>query len=297
MTIYVDVIFLENLIINYIILYTTAIISKIKVKQLKILLGSLIGAIYSIIYYILNITIYSNFILKIILSIIIIYISFNPKDIKILFKQLLFFYLVSFVFAGAALGIIYMVNSQNINIQNGVLIGDYTIITILIGIIIAYIITVFTFNLIKSKISKKDLVCDISVTLKGEKIQTKAMIDTGNLLKEPITGASVVVMEHTLFYNVIPKEILNNIENILGGDLSQIPENIRNEYISKLKVIPFSSLGKQNGMLLGIKADYIEINYKDENIKKDNIIIGIYNKSLTKRGEYRSLIGIDFLNY
>lgn len=296
MTIYVDVIFLENLIINYIILYTTAIIAKIKLKYLKILFGSLIGAIYSIIYYILNITIYSNFVVKIVLSVIIIYISFTPKDIKNLFKQVLYFYLVSFVFAGAALGIIYMVNSQNINIQNGVLIGDYTIITILIGIIIAYIITVFTFKLIKSKISKKDLVCAISIKIKGEKVETKAMVDTGNLLREPITGTAVVVMEHTLFYNVIPKEILNNIENILGGDLSQIPENIRNEYISKLKVIPFSSLGKQNGMLLGIKADCIEINYKDEIIKKDNIIIGIYNKSLTKRGEYRSLIGIDFLN-
>ena len=29
------------------------------------------------------------------------------------------------------------------------------------------------------------------------------------------------------------------------------------------------------------------------NLKQNNIIIGIYNKSLTKRGEYRALIGID----
>ena len=46
-------------------------------------------------------------------------------------------------------------------------------------------------------------------------------------------------------------------------------------------------------MLLGIKAEKIEVldeNY--ENDKKD-VIIGIYNKSLTKRGEYNALIGIE----
>ena len=49
-------------------------------------------------------------------------------------------------------------------------------------------------------------------------------------------------------------------------------------------------------MLLGIKAEQIEIENDDETIKKDNIIVGIYNKSLTKRGEYNGLIGIEMLN-
>jgi len=48
-------------------------------------------------------------------------------------------------------------------------------------------------------------------------------------------------------------------------------------------------------MLLGIKPEYIEIK-TEENIKRrENVIIGIYNKSLTKRGEYRILIGIELL--
>ncbi len=37
MTIYIDVIFMENLILNFIILYATALISKTKVKFVKIL--------------------------------------------------------------------------------------------------------------------------------------------------------------------------------------------------------------------------------------------------------------------
>ena len=63
----------------------------------------------------------------------------------------------------------------------------------------------------------------------------------------------------------------------------------------RLKVIPFSSLGKQNGMLLGMKAEEVVIKNEEENKTKENVIIGIYNKSLTKRGEYRVLLGIELV--
>lgn len=296
MTVYVDVIFLENIIINYIILYVTGIISKTNIKQLKILLGSIIGATYAIIYYILNLKIYSSFIIKIILSIIIIYVSFNPKKFKILFKQVILFYLISFVFAGATIGIIYMVNFQNITIQNGVLVGNYTIRTILIGIIIAYFLVMIGEKIIKTKFSKKDMICDIEVSFENKKIKTKALIDTGNMLKEPITNTSVIVLEYTLFYDIIPKPILDNLENILGGDLSKIPKDLQTEYISKFRVIPFSSLGKQNGILLGVKGENLIVNINEEMKKIDKVIIGIYNKPLTKNGEYKGLLGLEILN-
>ena len=296
MTIYLDVIFLENAIINYIILYVTGIISKSRIKQSRLILGSIIGAIYSIIYYIFRLKMYSSFIIKIVLSIVIIYKSFNSKNFKQLLKQIVLFYLVSFVFGGAAIAIIYMANSHDITIQNGVLVGNYTLKTVLIGIVIAYFTILLAFKIIKTKISKKDLICDIQIELNNKIIQTKAMLDTGNMLREPITNIPVIVMEHTLFYDIIPKQILDNLENILGGDLSEISEDLQSEYISKLKVIPFSSLGKQNGMLVGIKGENLKINYDEEIKEIDKVIIGIYNKSLTKRGEYRSLFGMEILN-
>ena len=88
---------------------------------------------------------------------------------------------------------------------------------------------------------------------------------------------------------------MDNINEILGGDLKNIPESIKEEYLSKLKVIPYSSLGKQNGMLLGIIGENLIVNLKEETKKIDKIIIGIYNKSLTKKGEYRSLLGLDVI--
>ena len=295
MTIYIDVVFIENLIMNYIILFATSIIIKVKVKHIRLLLASSLGAIYSIIAYMSILEMYSSVILKIILSVIIVYIAYNPQNVKNMWKYLVIFYMTSFVFGGAAFALIYIVKPQDILMKNGLFLGTYPLKTIILGTIVAFVVIVTSFKLVKSKISKKDMFCTIKININKVEIETKAMIDTGNLLKEPISNTPVIVVEHTLLYDCMPKEILNNLENILGGDFENISEEVKNKYISKLKVIPFSSLGKQNGMLIGIKPEEVTV-INDENENKiNNVIIGIYNKSLTKRGEYRALIGIELL--
>ena len=295
MTIYIDVVFLENLVMNSIILIASGIILKKKLKWIRILLASSLGAIYTIIGYISVLEIYSNLILKVILSILIIYIAFNPQTVKQLWKDLLIFYLTSFVFGGVAFALIYVVKPQDILMKNGLFLGTYPLKTVLLAAIVAFIIIIAAFAIVKTKFSKKDMFCDVEVELNNKIIKTRAMIDTGNLLKEPITNTPVIVLEHTLLYECVPKEILDNLESILGGELVKIPEEVRNEYISKLKLIPFASLGKQNGMLVGIKADNLKIIQDDQEKENKNVIIGIYNKSLTKRGEYRALVGMDLI--
>ncbi len=293
MTIYIDIVLIENLIMNYIILFTTAVVLKIKVNHIRLILASLLGAGYSIIAYMGIIKVYSSIILKIILSVLIIYIAFNPQNIKKMCKDLLLFYLVSFVFGGAAFALIYIIKPQNILMKNGLFLGTYTLKTVMLGAVVAFCIIIGAFAIIKNKISKKDMFCEIEILINQKKIKTKAMIDTGNMLKEPITNVPVIVVEHILLYSCMPKEILNNLKEIMGGDFKNIPCDIQEKYISKLKLIPFSSLGKQNGMLIGIRPEYVKVITDEQEKINKNVIIGIYEKSLTKKGEYQALIGIE----
>ena len=215
MTIYIDVVLIENIIMNSIILYATGIVIKAKNKLTRILIASILGAIYSIIAYISILEIYSNIILKFILSIIIVYIAYNPQNIKQLGKDILIFYLVSFVFGGAAFALIYIVKPQEILMKNGLFLGTYPLKSVILAAIISFIIIIIAFKIVKTKISKKDMFCEIEVGINQKEIKTKAMIDTGNLLKEPITNTPVIILEHTLLYEYIPKEILNNLEKII----------------------------------------------------------------------------------
>lgn len=295
MTIYIDVVFVENLVMNYIILLATGMVLKLNLNHIRLIITAALGAIYTVMTYIFPIEIYSNFFLKIFLSIIIVYISYNPKNIKMFFKQLVVFYLISFVFGGAAFFLIYIIKPQDILMKNGLFLGTYPLKTVVLAAIVAFVIILITFKIVKSKFSKNDIYKDINIFINGKEVRLKAILDTGNMLKEPITGKPVIVVEHTSLYNILPSEILDNLEKILGGDFKNVPEDIKNKYITKLKFIPFSSLGKQNGMLLGMTPEFVEIIGDESEKKIKDVVIGIYNKSLTKDGKYRAIMGIDII--
>ena len=132
--------------------------------------------------------------------------------------------------------------------------------------------------------------------LNGTSVETVGLIDTGNMLKEPISNMPVIVVQKDILNGIIPNEILDNLEKIIGGDMKESLYNqIDNNFMSKFRVIPFSSIGKQNGMLLGIKADKVII-YFDENEKSyEKIVIGIYDKELSKRKNYFALLGLELI--
>lgn len=123
---------------NYIILYATGIILKAPIKIIRTFLSSSIGSIYAVISYMSILKISSNIFLKIILSISMVYIAFNPKNIKSFFKELIIFYLTSFTFGGVAFALLYFVSPQKILMENGVLIGTYPIKIILVGGIVRF---------------------------------------------------------------------------------------------------------------------------------------------------------------
>ena len=90
MTVYLDVIFLENILMNYIILAATVVITKNQTKhnQLRLIFASIIGSTYAILLYLIVFKIYETFFAKIILSVIIVFVALNPKSIKELLKRI-----------------------------------------------------------------------------------------------------------------------------------------------------------------------------------------------------------------
>lgn len=295
MTIYLDVILLENLCMNYIILFATGFIIKAKMKQRRLFLSALIGAIYAMLSALTVIKMYTNVGIKILLSITMIYLAFRPENVKKLGKELLLFYLVSFAFGGCAFALLYFVRPQDILMKNGVLTGTYPLKIALLGGIVGFVTVTIAFRMMKTRMTRKNMFCEIEVYFREKKISIKAMIDTGNLLKEPITQLPVIVIEKQKVEELIPKEMIENLIRLLGGEQKDEDLAIEEEYTSKFRVIPFSSLGKQNGLLIGFKADKVKVKMEEEEIEETKVMVGIYQETLTKNGAYSGLIGLDLI--
>lgn len=294
MEIYLDILLLENLVINYLILSVTAKFSRLKVSSLRLFAGSIVGALY-VVFIILQpgIKVYYSAFAKILLSIFIVAITFSPRKVLSFIKTLVMFYISTFIFAGAALAFLFF-NQQGGFVKNGIVYvfgqSEWSLMVfsfITVGIIIKIFLEV-----IQSKLIKERLLVPVKIAFDNRMIDLSALIDTGNSLKDPLTNIPVMVVEFNALQELLPIEIKSIFENSQEDDLNSVTSIIStSKWFSRFRLIPFSSLGKENGMLIGFKPDFIEVGEEKEKKDIKNVIVGIYNRSLSRNEKYKALLG------
>jgi len=292
--IYLDILVLENLVINYLILSVTAKFSRLRVSSLRLFAGSIVGALY-VVFIILQpgIKIYYTTFAKVLLSIFIIAITFSPRKVLAFIKTLVIFYISTFIFAGAALAFLFF-NQQGGFVRNGIVyvFGQSKWSLMVFSFLTVGIIIKIFWEVIQSRITKDKLLISVKISFDNRVIDLSALIDTGNSLKDPLTNIPVMVVEFKALQELLPVEIKSIFENSQEDDLNSVTAIISNsKWFSRFRLIPFSSLGKENGMLIGFKPDFIEIGEGQERRDIKNVIVGIYNRSLSRNEKYKALLG------
>jgi stage II sporulation protein GA (sporulation sigma-E factor processing peptidase) len=294
MEMYVDILFLENLVMNYLILYVTAKFSRLRVSTLRLFGGAIVGALY-VVFIVAQpgMKLYYTVFAKVLLSVFIIAITFSPRKVLAFIKTLVIFYVSTFIFAGAALAFLFF-NQEGGFVRNGIVyvFGQSDWSMIFFSIITVGIIIKIFWEVIQSRISKEKLLIPVKIAFDNRMIDLSALIDTGNSLKDPLTNIPVMVVEFNALQELLPTEIKSIFENSKEDDLNCVTSIIStSKWFSRFRLIPFSSLGKENGMLIGFKPDYIEIGEEEEKKDIKNVIVGIYNRSLSRNEKYKALLG------
>jgi stage II sporulation protein GA (sporulation sigma-E factor processing peptidase) len=295
--VYGDIILLENLIMNFIILFCTAKLLKHKYSWFLLAIAAFIGAIYALGSYVAYFEYFYTPFMKIIFSVLIITIAYLPHHIRDFAKLISVFYITSFVFGGAAFGLFYFLNGLKYISYGTFYIKDFPVKTLVVSIVIAYFVVKFSWGFVQNRVRREKIITEIMILMDNRKVTIMALVDTGNALNEPLTNAPVVVVEYASIKELLPKDVQGIFEKDNQNDFNIIAHIMSNsDLITRFRVIPFKSLGKENGMLLGFKPDEVQLteNNKLQSIK--NIIIGIYNKKLSNDGEYSALIHPDILN-
>lgn len=183
MIVYLDVVFFENLLLNYIILIATGIIGKCKIRYLKILLASIFGSAYAILNYIIELTTLENLLLKVFISSFMILIAFGNNKIKIFFKNLMMLYLTSFTFGGVAFMLLFFISPQSVILENGHFIGTYPIKITLLGGMVGFGIIMIVSKIIKNRLSANSMLCDLDICYNKKIIRLKTLIDSRQYVK------------------------------------------------------------------------------------------------------------------
>lgn len=207
MTVYLDVIFVENLIMNLVIILSEAVVLNSLNKFLKKFLASFIASIFYIVTLFYPIISF----LQVCIGLFMIKLSFNPHSIKALIKQTVLFYFISFVFGGLSFAMANLLNNGSVTILDGVLVGNFSVFKVfLCGILGAFMVFIFLNK------KQKHVFKEIIVGVGQNKDKFKVLLDTGNLLKEPYTGKSVIIVEKEALKNVLKEDVILNFKDIIN---------------------------------------------------------------------------------
>lgn len=206
MTVYLDVVFLENFVMNLVIILSEAVLlGGFKKFFRKIIASSILS-----LFYIATLFYSSVAIFQVIVALIAIKISFEPKSIKKLIKEVLLFYFISFIFGGLSFAMVSLFNNGKITILDGVLVSDFSAFKVFIcGVLGAILVVAF----LKKK--KEHVFRKITIGLDGKEVDVKVLLDTGNLLREPYTGKPVIIVEKNAINEILEEDIVSNFYEII----------------------------------------------------------------------------------
>ena len=299
MEIYIDILFMENIVMNYLILLLTAKFSKSRTSSLRLFLGAVVGASYVIILILFpSMKFYYTAFAKLILSLLIIAIAFSPERLITFAKTLAVFYVSTFMFAGAAFAFLYF-NQKGGFVKNGIVyvFWDSKWTLLFISTITVGIIARVFWEVIHYKFVREGLLVHLKISFESKMIDMAALIDTGNSLYDPLTKTPVIVVEFDAIKDILPSEIKDIFCDSKEGDLNCVTNIVsKSSWFSRFRLIPFTSLGKENGMLIGFKPDYIEVGEEEERKGVSDVIVGIYNSALSKNEKYRALLSPELVS-
>ena len=297
MYVYIEYLLIENVIINFIILYVTKKITRTKTTKLRLFIGALVGSIYTLVAFFPSLQFMGKFIIKFSVSMLMIILAFNPERLNQFFKQMSAFYMVTFGFAGAIIGIFYILNNSFNLTRFSFNDFDELVKFLIIGIGMAIFLIRNILKFYQNRINKENYLTNITIRLRDKEVKLIALIDTGNSLKEPISQKPVIIAEYSALEGILPERIKNMYLDKKELDLNfiaKIMDEIGDDI--KLRLIPFKSIGNENGILIGFKPDSIKIYLDDEtrNLTED-IIVAIYNDKLAADEQYNGLLHPEIL--
>lgn len=139
----------------------------------------------------------------------------------------------------------------------------------------------------------------ITVRLGDKTIHLTALVDTGNNLKDPIGGAPVLVLGADTAPKLLAEERPSLIKAIITSDIGAIDAEAgvsKSNLFSRLRLIPFSSLGRDKGLLVGLRVDDVTIPASgQEKVTLPGVVVGFHQRSLSPEGTYQALIHPDLL--
>ncbi len=249
--VYIEYAFLDNMIINYVLLRTATRCAKVRTQFIFLLFSSLVGTVVAIILPLITLPTIILIFIKLLLAVTMVYISGKFINVKTYFITLTFFILFTFLCGGF---LIALFNLAGVDYNKYFLLNNDSVVPIGISVLFIYLISLFVTKITKTLLKERNLkpfLRHCILVVNGKKFSVKGFIDSGNGLYDSRSGLPIIVCSNDLFIKLQEMGIKKSISKITFDTVSGT--SIMQLYvIDKIMIYNGSVVNIFNNVLLGV---------------------------------------------
>ncbi len=275
-SIYVEDMFLLNLVVNYFILLATARLCALPLRRCRFAGSAALGAAYSVCLLFPPLQFFASPVMKLVLGFVMALTAFGAQ--KGLLRSFPAFLAVSAAFGGAVYASSLLAGKSlgeglYINVSMRVLVLSFAV---------CYLVLTLVFQRLSARRART--LHAVHLTLCGRTAEFSALRDTGNALYDPMSNLPVMVLGIEQASSLLPKSLLDALKSGVFEFIDALGKD--EVYRTRFRLVPYSAVGVSAALLPVFRPEELWL----DGIQEKNLLVGLCPTKISFDGEFSAVI-------
>lgn len=273
--VYIDLLFLLNLVANYLLLLGAGRVAGEVLDRRRIALGAALGALYAAFIFLPSLEWLALWPCKLASGVLMVLAAYGGG--ANLLRVTVIFFCASAGLAGAVLGL-ELLGGAALTLDHGVFYSRFDLRLLLLLFVACYFILSLFFR--RAGQHTGGQLAKLELTLDGGSVALTALRDTGHTLTDPVTNRPIIVVYWRSLAGLLPA-CLN-----AAAPIDSV-QRCREAGIPGVRLVPYRAVGVDCGMLLAVRAKSVTADGKP----LGGLLVALSPTPVGDGGAYQALIG------
>ncbi|MFT8871437.1 MAG: sigma-E processing peptidase SpoIIGA [Sporolactobacillus sp.] len=292
MVVYLDAIWLLNLLIDACLLRLTALMLKRRLRRLRLWFGALFASLTVILMFTPLAFLIEQPAGKFIFSVLIIFMAFGYRQFNIFVQNLAAFYFSAFALGGGLFAVHYFFQGAPFYAHNHFLMtmnyGDpISWLTVAVGFPLLFYFSKRHLATLAIRKWQSAQGAAVQIVIGSCRLEARALIDSGNRLRDPLTRAPVIFVSRSACGTSVPEAFFSATAD--GADA--VPE----VWQSRLNLVAYRTVDGVSRFILAVRPDTVCIQHEGVDYRCRKALVAFTNHELSAAGDYNCLLHPDLL--
>lgn len=281
--IYVDTLFFLNLSVDYLLLLLTARIAGLCPNRKRLLAGGVIGATLAVLLYFPPLPTAVALLLRIGTLAATVLPAFADTPVHFWPRLMGIFLLLTCVLAGVLLA--FSRNSELLQLRNGTIYAEISSVVMLLSFTAVFALSGLVLG--KGRAAPGRHWREIRAENDAQQVVFRALTDSGNLLRDPVSGRQVIVAESAVLAPLLEREPDELLDLMKGLSPEALLIRLRQRSGMAFWLLPVRTV-THNGLMVVFRPKRIYVDGKE----REDCLLGMTDRMIDAGGDCHGLMGV-----